>query len=252
MIQIYQYDNSPIQFEVIDGQVMGNATLMAKAFGKEPNDIFKTKTWKEYEDAVVEDTGLISEDIRKSKTGQPEHGGGSWIHQELVLEFSRRLNTKFSLWCNRVIAQLLKTGTVSLNPKSTAEQLLDSALAIVEHEQRLNSLEHKVEALIQARFEATKQIEYLPICDEELPVESERTQVVRLVNSYCDQTGISQHDTWNKLYGDLYYKYRVSIKAYKKQRGEKTHLDVAERLGHCGKLKTIVSAMINDLGRMAS
>lgn len=117
MILVFQYQNSPIQFEVIDGQVMANATVMAKAFGKEPDSIFKTKNWKEFELALIDDTEMKSEDLRTSKMGSPENGGGSWIHQELVIEFARRLNARFALWCNRKIADLLKDGTASVNDK---------------------------------------------------------------------------------------------------------------------------------------
>lgn len=252
MIQIFQYQNSPIQFEVIDGQVMANATVMAKALNKDMSSIFSTKTWIEYEAAVKEELEDNSVDLRRSKPGQPANGGGTWIHQELVLEFSRRLNTKFSLWCNRIIAELLRTGAVSLKPKSAAEQLLENALVMVEHERRISSLESKVDVLLEIKADATKQIEYLPLSSEALPEETEKVQVIRLVDNYCEQTGISHHDTWRKLYADLNYKYRIKIRSHMKLRGEKSHLDVAYRLGHCGKLKAIISVMINDFSRMAS
>jgi len=116
MLQIFNYENSPIQFEVIEGRVMANATLMAKAFNKEPIGIFKTQSWIDFVKVVCEDTNLKSEDIQTSKMGSPENGGGTWIHEELVIEFSRRLNTKFSLWCNRKVSELLRTGSVSLQP----------------------------------------------------------------------------------------------------------------------------------------
>ncbi|MCF0070245.1 KilA-N domain-containing protein [Dyadobacter sp. CY261] len=249
MIQIFEYESSPIQFEVIDGQVMANATLMAKAFNKKPDDIFRTKTWKEFENAVMDDTELRFEDIRTVKNGD---AGGSWIHQELVLEFSRRLNTKFSLWCNRMIAELLKSGTVSIKPKSTAEQLLDSAKVMVEHEQRLSLLESRIENLEVSKSRATRQVMALPLSNTAIPEQSDRTKILRLVNGYCRMTGISSHDTWSKLYADLYYLYNISVRAYKKRPDERTYLDVIERLGHLDKLHALISAMIYDLDQMAS
>lgn len=244
MIQIFEYEQSPIQFEVIDGHVMANATVMAKAFNKKPDDIFRTKTWIDFERAVMEDTGLRFEDIRTVKNGD---AGGSWIHQELVLEFSRRLNTKFSLWCNRVVAELLRNGTVTVKPKTAAEQLLDNAKVMVEHEHRLQSLEQTVRNLVESREAATAEMLSLPLSTEEVPEESERTQVLRLVNNYCEQTGISQHETWSKIYDDLYYKYRISIRAHKKRSGEKSLLDVAARVNCVGKIKALISSMINDI-----
>lgn len=68
LIKVLDYDGSPVQFEIVNGQVMMNATLAAKAFGKKPDDIFKTKSWKEYETALFEmKPHLRSEDIRFTK-----------------------------------------------------------------------------------------------------------------------------------------------------------------------------------------
>ena len=140
MLTTLNYEGSPIQFEVIEGQVMANATAMAKAFGKKPDDIFKTKTWVDFECAVIEDLSLRFEDIRTVKNGD---AGGSWIHQELVLEFSRRLNTKFSLWCNRMIAELLRTGSVSIKKLTPAEILLAQAQQLVNHERQISELQER-------------------------------------------------------------------------------------------------------------
>lgn len=123
LTKLFDYNGSPIQFDVIDGQVMMNATLAAKAFGREPIGIFKTKSWKEYESALLEmKPNLRSDDIQYVKQGGVSGEQGTWIHQELALEFSRRLNPKFGIWCNDKIAELLRTGSVSIKPKPTREE----------------------------------------------------------------------------------------------------------------------------------
>jgi phage antirepressor YoqD-like protein len=144
-LKIYDYNGSPIQFEEIEGRIMANATLMAMAFKKEPGFIFKTKSWKVYLLAVEESKGLRSEHLQSVKNGE---NGGSWIHQELVIEFARRLNPKFSIWCNDKIAELLRTGKVELNEKSESERILDV----------INLLQAKVEYEIAEKEKSLKLI----------------------------------------------------------------------------------------------
>lgn len=143
-ITIYQYEGFEIHFEEVNGQIMANATTMAKPFNKEPNDIFKTKSWKEYEEAITIGSYLRSEDIRTVKNGD---NGGSWIHQELVIEFARRLKPAFAVWCNRKIAELLRTGKVELKPLTPAEQNLQNAQLFLAHENSINELKRDVEEL---------------------------------------------------------------------------------------------------------
>lgn len=145
-IQTFQYEGSPIQFEEVNGVIMmANATLMAAAFNKKPGDIFKTITWQEFETALCVDSNLRFEDIRTVKNGQ---NGGSWIHQELVVEFARRLNPKFSLWCNRKIAELLRTGRTEIaKPLTPTEMLVQSAQLLLAQEHRLNAVETKMKEI---------------------------------------------------------------------------------------------------------
>lgn len=143
-IQLFQYNGSPIQFEEVNGQIMANATLMAAAFNKKPDDIFKTKSWKEFENELINDLELRFEDIRTVKNGD---SGGSWIHQELVIEFARRLKPAFAIWCNRKIAELLKTGKVEIKPLSQIQMLQQVVNAMVEQEASIQELKEDVKEL---------------------------------------------------------------------------------------------------------
>jgi phage antirepressor YoqD-like protein len=148
-LKIYKYEGSQIIFEEIEGRIMANATLMAIAFMKKPDDVFKTKSWQEFEEAVIETKNLRFEDIRTVKNGE---NGGSWIHQELVIEFARRLNPKFSIWCNDRIAELLRTGSVDLPKKSETEQVLDVIKMLsIRLEQEKAEKEHVTLLLTEAK-----------------------------------------------------------------------------------------------------
>lgn len=133
-LKIYEYNGTQIQFKVIDGNIKANATLMAKAFGKKPDDIIKTKLWSDFENALLEDrSDLCFDDIRSINNGK---NGGTWIHEELVIEFARRLDAKFSLWCNRKISELIRTGKI----KDASVNALES------HTQRPNQISNAIKA----------------------------------------------------------------------------------------------------------
>lgn len=144
-LQVYQYNGVDIQFEVIDGQVMANATAMCKAFKKRPDDIFKTKAWSEFEQAVIEDLKLRYEDIRYAKQGGLEQG--TWIHEELVLELARRLNPKFALWCNRKIAELLRTRETPKQELGTLDILELAIKGLREQQRGLDEVKQEVQQI---------------------------------------------------------------------------------------------------------
>ncbi|UZS00290.1 KilA-N domain-containing protein [Chondrinema litorale] len=132
-LQIFEYESSSIEFEIINGQVFANATSMATVFKKKPNDIFKTKMWIEYEEEVCIQLNYRIEDIRFGKKGgNDKDNQGSWIHEELIIEFARRLNVKFSIWCNKKIAELLKTGKTEIRKQNPLELAKSTILLLTE------------------------------------------------------------------------------------------------------------------------
>ncbi len=143
-IQTFQYGGYPIEFEEINGQVMANATAMAKAFGKSPANIFRTITWKEFETVVADDLNVRCVDLHSVKNGD---AGGSWIHQELVVEFARRLHPAFALWCNRKIAELMRTGKVELKPMSIEEMMIAQLQAQLQTKKEIAEIKEKVKEI---------------------------------------------------------------------------------------------------------
>lgn len=142
----------------INGVMMANATLMAGAFNKRPSDIFKTITWQEFETALCIDSDLRLEDIRSVKNGEK---GGSWIHQELVVEFARRLNPKFALWCNRRIAELMKNGNTQLRPMSMEEMMIAQLQAQIQTKKELAEIRQEVKEI--AAKAITSPVDYFTI-----------------------------------------------------------------------------------------
>lgn len=123
--------------------------------------------------------------------------------------------------------------------------LQKSVNALVEHENRIAKVESRLDALDKEREENTKDLLALPISDERVPEMSLRAKVRKLVNEYAYMTNIRQQEVWHKVYEQLFYLYKISIRAYKKQKGE-TNLDVAERNGFLDKIHIVISNLVKE------
>lgn len=108
---VYDYKGSQISF--ISGEnVMVNATQMAKSFGKSPKDFLKTEQTKRFIAALSEVKKILSTDLVRVVYGD---NGGTWMHEDIALEFARWLNPAFAIWCNDRIKELLKTGVTTVS-----------------------------------------------------------------------------------------------------------------------------------------
>lgn len=108
---VYDYKGSQISF--ISGEnVMVNATQMAKSFGKSPKDFLKTEQTKRFIAALSEVKKILSTDLVRVVYGD---NGGTWMHEDVALEFARWLNPALAIWCNDRIKELLKTGVTTVS-----------------------------------------------------------------------------------------------------------------------------------------
>ena len=128
---------------------------------------------------------------------------------------------------------------------SGAEYLLQQAQLMVEQERRLKTLENRMDALDQEREENGRKLLTVTISEENVLDPSLRDKIRQLVNRYASATNTMQRDVWHKVYERLYYGYHISIRAYKKAKGE-TNLDVAERNHFLDKIYTIVSSLVRE------
>lgn len=120
--QIFQYNGSPITFYK-DDNVMVNATEMAKPFGKLVGDWLRLKATTELTEALSADMHIpISALIQVVKGGNSEQG--TWLHEDVALEFARWLSPSFAIWCNKRIKELLQYGMTAMQP--TLEQMINN------------------------------------------------------------------------------------------------------------------------------
>lgn len=124
--EVYKYKGSNITFQLGNGDVMVDATQMAKAFGKKPSKWLELPSAKSF---LLELQG-----VRKSDRSELIHtinGIGTWFHEDVALEFARWLSPSFAIWCNDKIKVLLTSGQVTLNTQDPL-QLLKLAVSEIE------------------------------------------------------------------------------------------------------------------------
>lgn len=147
-LTVREYLGNRIEFKMIEGHVYANANQMAYGFGgsKKLADWKRSENTKRYIEALekhMENSHMLI----KSEKSNVEYGGGTWIHEKLILNFARYLNVEFELWCDEQIETLLREGKVELQPKPmTIQQMM--IITLQEQEKlanRVNKIEDKVD-----------------------------------------------------------------------------------------------------------
>jgi hypothetical protein len=123
--------------QIEDGSVLVNATEMAAAFDKKPGKWLELPSTKEFISALSSirksDTSLVA-----TVMGSPINGGGTWLHEDVVIEFARWLSPEFAIWCNDRIKELLKEVITAL-PHMVEAMLVDPDLVFYwQHSSRKN------------------------------------------------------------------------------------------------------------------
>lgn len=170
MIVHKEYNGSMISFGKRDdnGGVMVNATEMAKPFGKTVQHwgdnasttefVFAVAKSKRIEPnpqfanlLIINDHGnplslkindlanLYPNLIKVVKGGLEKQG--TWLHEDVALEFARWLSPAFAIWCNDRIKELLTDGKTELSnqfnmPKTYSEALRQLADKVEENEKQ--------------------------------------------------------------------------------------------------------------------
>lgn len=151
--EIFNYNGNPITFQIGEA-TMVNATQMAKPFGKRPNDYLSLPSTKELIQAITRKSGNSENQLVTAKAGTPQFGGGTWMHEDVALDFAQWLSVDFRLWCNDRIKELMRHG-ITATPRAIEDILADPDNAI----RILTELKQEREALAAAK----KQINTLEI-----------------------------------------------------------------------------------------
>lgn len=121
---VFIYKGFEITFQTDDGSVMVNATEMAKAFGKPPYEWLRLPSTEAFM-VALEATGKT----RRSEMIHSVNGVGTWMHEDVAIEFARWLSPEFAIWCNDRIKELMKVGMTAM-PQTVEAMLADPDLVI--------------------------------------------------------------------------------------------------------------------------
>lgn len=109
---VYSYKGSEISFMSGDN-VMINATQMAKPFEKRPIDWLQNQSSIDYLNELSKvRKSTLADLVQVTKGG---NNSGTWMHEDVALEFARWLSPAFAIWCNDRIKELLKTGVTTVS-----------------------------------------------------------------------------------------------------------------------------------------
>lgn len=142
MKNIFNYNGNDITFINHEGSVMVNATEMIKSFpNKRINDYLSGKSTCEFVNAIgrrlnnenTETEKPASLTINELLIKYPNvikvvKGGagkqGTWMHEDLALDFAQWLSVEFKLWCNDRIKELLTVGITATD--NVIDQILNN------------------------------------------------------------------------------------------------------------------------------
>lgn len=113
LIKTFEYDTFNITFENKNGQLMINATEMARPFGKIVSEWKRLPSTDKFIEALNQTKGN-SHSYIMAKEGV---NGGTWLHEDLAIEFARWLSPKFAIWCNDRIKEVMRYGFTATDNK---------------------------------------------------------------------------------------------------------------------------------------
>ena len=100
--EVFSYNGNPVTFQ-IGSATMVNATEMAKPFGenKSPRFWIRLPTTQEFLSTLSDVRKLhITQLVTTAKGNSSLFEQGTWMHEDVALEFARWLSPQFAIWCN--------------------------------------------------------------------------------------------------------------------------------------------------------
>ena len=144
--KIYKYNDKEITFQLTGQEgVMINATQMAKAFGKLPNDYLRLPSTQELIKAIARKSRKSDYQAVTTKPGMPKFGGGTWMCEDLAPDFAQWLSVDFKLWCNDRIKELLTIGFTAT--PDTLEKILTNPDLIIGLATKLKEAREEIQEL---------------------------------------------------------------------------------------------------------
>ena len=104
-----------------------NMTKAAKAFDRRIDKFWEAQETKDYMAALL--NTLKTGDLVATKRGNQ---GGTWAHPKLAVFFARWLDTKFAVWCDTVIDDILRGKAEVVVTKPEQSEILKMPTSLLE------------------------------------------------------------------------------------------------------------------------
>jgi len=124
---IFKYNGTDITFLSGNGDVMINATQMAKPFGKQVYEYLRLPSTNELIKVKAGKSRIAEDQLVKTIRGGTNPG--TWMHEDIALDFAQWLSIDFKLWCMDRIKELMRFGMTATQP--TLEAMVDNPDLII-------------------------------------------------------------------------------------------------------------------------
>lgn len=221
-VVVYKYNSLPITFESADGRIMVNATQMVAPFKKTVRDWTRLKSTQDFLEALSTDKHIcLSLLINTIKGGNGEQG--TWMQEDVALEFARWINPLFGIWCNDRIRELLKHG-ITATPDTIEKMLSNPDFAIgvfsklkEERAAKEKAIEERL-AAEQKAISLEEEVGYKEAVIEglvkEIPLADLRQRICDIVRKRGGNAKLS----WSILYEEFGKKFHINVKTRMKRR----------------------------------
>ena len=155
--KVFAYDGANVTFARKDSITMVNATEMAKSFGKVPKDWLRTKQSKGFIASLSAVRQISPTELVVVQQGNfSDYEQGTWMHEDVAMEFARWLAPEFAIWCNDRIKELLTVGMTATQP--TLEAMLDNPDLIISLATKLKHQREENERLLSENKQQAEQV----------------------------------------------------------------------------------------------
>lgn len=154
-LQIFNYNETPVSFQMGEGDLMINATKIAQQFGKRPVDYLRLPSTNELINAIVRKSHIDENQLVRIVRGGTNPG--TWLHEDIAIDFAQWLSIDFRLWVNDRIKELFRFGLTATEEMLLKATTDPSFVAIVIEELKKSRL--KEIELQTKQEELTRQLE---------------------------------------------------------------------------------------------
>lgn len=154
MQQLFNYNSNAVSFRKENETVYVNATEMAKPFGKRPAEYLRLPSTIQLLNAIVGKSHIDENQIVITERGGVNPG--TWLTEDLAIDFAQWLSVDFRLWVADRIKQLLTTGVTTITDD---DDVIAQAMNVLQ--KRLEAKAHQLETANKTILQQAPKVQYV-------------------------------------------------------------------------------------------